>query len=81
MVPSIVHGITGSASVNPLLFEVVPNIPFVPTQDVALVAPNQTQPIKIHADVELQNLRDPEVRGIEVEVIGEVMQRRKEGVT
>ena len=59
---------------------IVPNITFVPASDAALGAPNHSNCIHIHVDVEFQNLGDFGVGYIEVGVIGEVMQSGKDGV-
>src|SRR4029077_9879330 len=81
MVPGVVYGITGNASRDPSRVNVVPNIPLVSTHNAALIAPYQAEPIEVHADVELQDLRHPEVRGVKVGVIREVVQRRKDCVS
>ena len=59
---------------------IVPDIPVSVAKIVALSAPYHPYAVHVHADVELQHLRDRDVRHIEVYVVNEVIQGRQERV-
>ena len=74
VVPGIIYRIAWNAGRDPMRVDVVPDVPRVFAEIVALVPEYQSQAIEVHADVEFKNLHQAEIRGIEVGVVGKIVQ-------
>ena len=84
VVPCIALGIARHASRHPALIHVVVGVPFVTACDSAFVAPDEALavlgPCKL-VDIKLQGLRVRDVRGVEVDVVNEIVGIVGQGVT
>src|SRR5215813_9325688 len=63
----------------PFLSDVVPDVPLIAASDTAFMSPDVRIPVDELVDVELESLRLADVLGIEVDVVGEVVQAGNQG--
>src|SRR5215469_5413581 len=80
VVPSIVQRVARHSGRTPLLSGVVPNIPFVPASDAALVSPNVRLAAYELIDIEFKGLRGADIISEEVYVVHKVMRTRVDAV-
>lgn len=80
VVPGVVDGIAGDSCWAPLLSGVVPNMPLMSASDSALVSPDKRLTVNKLIDVELEGLRDTQIGRKEVNVVGEIVDVRNDGV-
>ncbi len=73
VIPCFVVGIARHAGWNPVLGDVVPDIPLMSAGDSAFVAPNEAHSVEELIDVEFQRLREGKIAPVEVDVVGEIM--------
>src|SRR6266496_1816779 len=80
MIPGVALGIAWYSAGHPMLLLIIPCIPFVAAGDAALMTPNIRLAADELVDIELHRLRDAGISHPEVNVIGEVMQVRNDGL-
>ncbi len=73
MVPGIVVRVAGNSGRNPVLIEVVPDIPFVAAGDAALMSPDEAEIVEELIDIKLHRLGKVQVGAVEINVISEVV--------
>ena len=76
VIPSVVLGIARNTSGNPLLVDVVVDVPFVATRDAAFMAPDEAlAKFAAHelVDIEFQCLRVRQLRSVEISFVDEIV--------
>ena len=81
MVPRIVYGITGNSGRMPFLPWIVPDVPFIPSDNPAFMPPDEGLAIDELIDIELQRLGDAQIRRVELDVVGEIVEIGSNGMT
>ena len=80
MIPCAADRVAGNSGRHPLVIYVVVDVPLVPASNPALMSPNVGLSAHELVDVELHGLRHAGISHPEVNVIGEIMQARNDGV-
>ena len=76
MVPRVAHRIARYSTLHPVHIDVVPGVPLMTAGNPALVAPDERHSVEELIDIEFQGLGGFQVSAIEVDVVGEIAQRR-----
>src|SRR6266542_502704 len=80
VVPGAAHRVARNSGRNPLVMDVVIDIPLVPTGDTALMSPNEGVTTGELIDIEFKPLGDTWVADPEVNLIGEIVERGNQRV-
>jgi hypothetical protein len=80
MIPRVVIRIAGNPGCHPVLIDVVPDIPFVAAGDSALLSPDKTQAVEKLIEIKFQRLRAIKLAAKKVDIVGEVVKGRNDGV-
>jgi len=80
MIPGVTLRIAGYSAGHPMFALIAPGVPLVAAGNSALMSPNVGLPAHELVDVELHGLRHAGISYPEVNVIGEIMQARNDGL-